>query len=297
MKKPRSTVFAPTDAEARARRVKRLGRTGQNRPDKLALVISALDDADELARVEAAEACGRIGDREALPALRRALGDRSPLVRSYAAGAIGELGDRSFLRVLHGVAKDEKSDTALVGYFSAMYVLGDVRAVRRLTELLNSPDYRVRSAVASTLANVVTHPSEATDGIRAALERALAAERTRAARVSLTRAIHRIDMVRAISSPARPPRTKVRQDDRNHKGLPRPGQDVILTRLPPGLVTGLPRSDQNAIRAIVGKPVKLVEYDSDGRAELQFVDKAGTIHFIYVAPSFVRAVRPRRTRG
>lgn len=75
---------------------------------------------------------------------------------------------------------------------------------------------------------------------------------------------------------------------------PRPGQDVILTSLPPGLVTGLPRSDQNAIRAIVGKPVKLVEYDADCRAELEFVDKAGHIHFIYVAPSFVRAVRHKR---
>jgi hypothetical protein len=79
--------------------------------------------------------------------------------------------------------------------------------------------------------------------------------------------------------------------------LPRPGQDVILTRLPPGLVTGLPRRDQNAIRAIVGKPVTLAEYDADGRAELEFVDKAGHIHFIYVAPSFVRAVtRKRKSR-
>ena len=43
-----------------------------------------------------------------------------------------------------------------------------------------------------------------------------------------------------------------------------PGEMVSLTSLPPGLVDGLPQEDQDAIVAIVGKPVLLVGYDEDG---------------------------------
>jgi len=77
---------------------------------------------------------------------------------------------------------------------------------------------------------------------------------------------------------------------------PRPGQAVILTELPRGLTSGLPRTDRQAIRAIVGMPVRLVEYDDSGRAELQFVDRRGIIHFVYVHPKYVRPVR-RAHRG
>jgi len=37
---------------------------------------------------------------------------------------------------------------------------------------------------------------------------------------------------------------------------------VVLTSIPPGLLDGLPQEDQNAIVAIVGKPVLLVEYEN-----------------------------------
>jgi len=57
---------------------------------------------------------------------------------------------------------------------------------------------------------------------------------------------------------------------------------VVLTRLPVGLVDGLPEEDRQAIRAIVGKPVLLSEYDDLGRAELEFVDEGGVVHYLYV---------------
>jgi len=63
---------------------------------------------------------------------------------------------------------------------------------------------------------------------------------------------------------------------------------VVLTELPPGLIRGLPRSDQRAIKAIVGKPVLFTEYDEWGRVELEFRDQRGGIHFIYVEPKFIR---------
>jgi len=40
---------------------------------------------------------------------------------------------------------------------------------------------------------------------------------------------------------------------------PVPGDIVVLVRIPPGLLEGLPQEDQNAIAVIVGKPVLLVE--------------------------------------
>ena len=51
---------------------------------------------------------------------------------------------------------------------------------------------------------------------------------------------------------------------------PHVGQQVIFLALPPGLLEGLPEEDQRAIAAMVGKPVTLVAYDDDGRAELHF---------------------------
>jgi hypothetical protein len=80
---------------------------------------------------------------------------------------------------------------------------------------------------------------------------------------------------------------------------PRPGEMVILTRIPPGLLDGLRQEDQNAIVAIVGKPVMLVEYDELGRAELHFndpidgrADDYSHTHSIWVAPEFIERHRP-----
>ena len=63
---------------------------------------------------------------------------------------------------------------------------------------------------------------------------------------------------------------------------------VVLEVVPPGLLNGLPKSDQAAISAIVGKPVFLVGYDDDGRAELEFVDNRGDNHSIWVNARFLR---------
>ncbi len=72
---------------------------------------------------------------------------------------------------------------------------------------------------------------------------------------------------------------------------PKPGSTVVLTKVPPGLLEGLPRKDIKAISAIVGKPVLLVGYDDDGRAELKFTDSDDGIHFIYVNPAFIRTAK------
>ena len=82
------------------------------------------------------------------------------------------------------------------------------------------------------------------------------------------------------------------------EGKPRAGEMVVLTRIPPGLMDGLPQEDQDAIEAIVGKPVMLVEYDEHGRAELHFDDPidgrtgdSSHTHSIWVAPEFIQRHR------
>jgi hypothetical protein len=68
---------------------------------------------------------------------------------------------------------------------------------------------------------------------------------------------------------------------------PKPGETVVLIEIPPGLLDGLPTEDQEAITEAVGKPIRLTEYDNDGRAELEFTDRNGVIHSIFVKPDFV----------
>ena len=64
---------------------------------------------------------------------------------------------------------------------------------------------------------------------------------------------------------------------------------MVLTEIPPGFLDDLPTEDQRAIKEVVGKPILLNEYD-DGRAELEFTDASGVIHFIYVNPGAIRPV-------
>jgi hypothetical protein len=68
---------------------------------------------------------------------------------------------------------------------------------------------------------------------------------------------------------------------------PKPGDTVVLIKLPPGLLDGLLDEDQRATSEIVGKPVRLEQYDEDGRAELRFTTSDGHIHFVYVSPEYI----------
>lgn len=61
----------------------------------------------------------------------------------------------------------------------------------------------------------------------------------------------------------------------------------MLRECPNGLLDDLPTADQKAISAIIGKIVRLIGYDDDGRAELEFTDADGVIHFLFVRPEFI----------
>jgi hypothetical protein len=93
----------------------------------------------------------------------------------------------------------------------------------------------------------------------------------------------------------RVPRTKKHQEE----WRPKPGGEVVLREIPPGLLDGLPEEDQKAISAIVGVPVKFSGYD-DGRLELEFVESNGTMHSIFVDRRYVAksglTKRPKRRK-
>ena len=71
---------------------------------------------------------------------------------------------------------------------------------------------------------------------------------------------------------------------------PKPGDKVILNGLPPNWLDSLPKSDQRAIAKVIGTEVLLLDYDEDGRVELEFTDEAGIIHAIYLDPKYIDAV-------
>lgn len=62
----------------------------------------------------------------------------------------------------------------------------------------------------------------------------------------------------------------------------------MLVSLQPGFMDDLPEEDQLAISAVLGKPIRLNNYDEEGRAELEFSDSEGTIHVLYVQPEFIK---------
>jgi hypothetical protein len=66
-----------------------------------------------------------------------------------------------------------------------------------------------------------------------------------------------------------------------------PGALVILTSAPSSLLQGLPKEDQIAIQAIVGRPVTLAGF-TYGQAELEFTDTQGDDHTIWVEKNLIR---------
>jgi hypothetical protein len=74
----------------------------------------------------------------------------------------------------------------------------------------------------------------------------------------------------------------------------KPGQKAIVTGLPKGFLDNLPQEDQAAITAILGKPIRFRGFDDAGRAELEFREADGTLHFIYLAQQFIGPATRRR---
>lgn len=185
------TSLKDSNPEVRMRAAENLGVLLQNEPSPGAL-ISCLRDPDKLVRITVAESLGAIGDRRALPSLWKTIYDASPLVRSYVAAAIGELGDNRDLSKLKKRIGEEKSETAKVGFYHALHLLGEPDILRDLLGLLKSKDYRVRCATANTLSAIHVDDSDK-KLITRTLRKALKQEPTIAGRDSLRSSLRRLD--------------------------------------------------------------------------------------------------------
>jgi hypothetical protein len=72
---------------------------------------------------------------------------------------------------------------------------------------------------------------------------------------------------------------------------PKPGTRVVITNAPPDLLLGMTETEQSAIAEILEKPVLLVGYDADCRAELSFRDRNKSLHFIYLDPAYIKPAK------
>ncbi len=174
-----------TSPEVRMRVVEALGHLTTGTHDALA---SALNDTDELVRLQAAESISTGADARTVSTLRAALDDPSPLVRSYVAAALGRAGIKSDRTVLRACVRRESSDAPRLGLFEGLWLLGDRSVLVPAIRLLNSGDYRVRCATARALA--ATFRSRHTERrIVMALRSRLRRERTNAVRQALSESL------------------------------------------------------------------------------------------------------------
>jgi HEAT repeats len=177
--RPRSLVRTLTDAlrddcwEVRVAALEGLEVTLHGRRRSPRAVDRLLQDSSKLVRLQAAETLGAIGDRAALVPLRRALDDRSPLVRRYVAEAIGRLGTQTDVRRLQARIRRERSQSAKVGLWHGVYLLGVSDALPQLFSLLKSRNYAIRSAVAVALQDATRLPDvqKSTQRLREVLRR------------------------------------------------------------------------------------------------------------------------------
>lgn len=185
------SALADRDSEVRFRSAEALGLLLSGKSRVPLALLAATRDRTELVRIAAVEAIGRARVASARPVLWAALSDRSPLVRRFAAIAIGQFASPRDTEKLIRRMRTERSSTAKTGYYEALYRLGRREYLEKMLELVNHRDYRIRCAVANSVADLALSSA----GRRAVLpvfRKALRTETTAAARSSLRSAIRAV---------------------------------------------------------------------------------------------------------
>ena len=134
------------DPDVRLKATEKLGSLLAGTKECPPELVKGLEDANELVRIAVAESLSVIGDQRTLPKLWKAIHDRSPLVRSYVAAAIGELGSHKDIKKLEDRIRHERSNTARLGYYQALFALGKKEVFWTILSFLENRDYRLRCA-------------------------------------------------------------------------------------------------------------------------------------------------------
>jgi len=143
-------LLCDSDALVRVNAIEALGLLGY--VDGLSPIIQVLkSDIDPLVRIQAAETLGVLGNVEALSTLVDALNDSHDHVRAYAADSIGRLQAKEALPVLQRKLVMEQSHFTKAFILSAMYRLGDEKALTQLFDLAGIAD----DTVSVTILNLI----------------------------------------------------------------------------------------------------------------------------------------------
>lgn len=108
------------------------------------------DDFDADEREKAARKLGKLGDRDAVPALRAATADPADKVREAVAEALGRLGDRSAGPDLAALLRDPEKDVRREAV-KALGLLGDEARVPDLLPLLSDRSSDIREETVEAL--------------------------------------------------------------------------------------------------------------------------------------------------
>ncbi|MCX6993663.1 MAG: MFS transporter [Kiritimatiellaeota bacterium] len=119
-------------------------------------LIHILDSKEPDLCVAAGWALGRIGDRRAVPALRRALASEYALLRSRSARSLANMGDAEAAPILLNLFRTERHNGIRVAYASALGVFRVGQALDDLLVLLDRlPDDNLRSEVTLAIVRIM----------------------------------------------------------------------------------------------------------------------------------------------
>lgn len=183
-------VLADRNPEVRMRAAEAIGLITKSKHSPIEL-IEAVNDRDELVRVAVLTALGSIRDQKALPAVRKAISDKSTLVRRFACIALAKFGHSKDVDRLNRHLRTERSETAKLGYYYGLYLLGEKDQLYKMLTLLTSQDYRIRCSTANLLSELPTNKFQKRLVMEAIRER-LHTEQTVAAKSSFRAALRRL---------------------------------------------------------------------------------------------------------
>ena len=180
------------DNEVRYHAVERIGYSRSRQTTDL--LMNALDDPDELVRVQCLEELSYrddMGPVEA-PRIRPCLNDRSELVRRYAASALATARDFSIIPLLKERLR-QVSSAEQCSYCFALIELGERSYLETVLGLLKTDCYHTRCSVANCIGAFVDDSNR--KRIVTALLDALECETSRAASTTIARALREIASV------------------------------------------------------------------------------------------------------
>ncbi len=125
-------------------------------------MVRTLAQGPPALRAAAAWALGRMGDPQALPALRQALDDPSPLLRSHAARSLGAMGDHAAIPRIVELFHAESDAHQAVGYASALAAMGQQQMIPPMLHFLReTQDADVRQETALAIASLLGADAQA----------------------------------------------------------------------------------------------------------------------------------------